>query len=385
MPLQDPQYFESRFAHFSGRHNPHPNRVTHFKGLLDLPVRIVRDPPHVVNRCHTYAPYTMMDYKSRSAWDLTQSAAIPTGLSPNGYKQWQVAAAQNRFDLNSDTESDRVSHVTQYGTSSAKLRMPVGFLNLARPRARVPNNDLITGLQYFTGLRNYSVRGRPNLGSMIEADARQAQYGNVGRMQPWSLPVERDRWKQELTYMTGTILGHLDWTTSENVDNATGQPSTALETYREPTLRAPASDRIGREPWLGSGNSSQGPFPSQRAPSLQHHSANRPWIDSTKQFSPSVNAIPMQSYELQVFNMICSILQTNDTTSVKHWLLNASEREKNLVIAMLCSALSNQQSYCGPWAPRRTTLIQPQLPAEVHSLIHGSRPSMIPVDVSLGK
>lgn len=215
MPLHDP-YFDARLPHFSGRHNPHPNRVTHFKGLLDLPVRIVRDPPlsqpqlppPVGDGYPNYvSPHMRLGQKSHSSWDLTQSATVPTGLSPNMYMQWQVALPEDRLGPNSDNESDKVSHLAQYGVGPSNLRMPVGFLNLARPRVRVPNNDLINGLQYFTGLRNYSVRGRPNLGSLIATDARHAQYGHARQMQSWPAAVERERWKQELAYMTGTILG----------------------------------------------------------------------------------------------------------------------------------------------------------------------------------
>ncbi|VDP91830.1 unnamed protein product [Echinostoma caproni] len=43
---------------------------------------------------------------------------------------------------------------------------------------------------------------------------------------------------------------------------------------------------------------------------------------------------------------------------------------------MLCSALSNQESYCGFRVPRRFPVsAQPSLSAEVHSMIHGSSPS----------
>ncbi|VDP97798.1 unnamed protein product [Trichobilharzia regenti] len=52
-----------------------------------------------------------------------------------------------------------------------------------------------------------------------------------------------------------------------------------------------------------------------------------------------------RDYEIQVFSMICSILQTNDLNAVQHWLENATDREKNLIISLVSTALSHQDAY----------------------------------------
>ncbi|CAH8484868.1 unnamed protein product [Schistosoma bovis] len=48
---------------------------------------------------------------------------------------------------------------------------------------------------------------------------------------------------------------------------------------------------------------------------------------------------------MQIFAMICSILQTNDMNAVQHWLENATDREKNLIISLVSTALSHQNMY----------------------------------------
>ncbi|CAH8474136.1 unnamed protein product [Heterobilharzia americana] len=52
-----------------------------------------------------------------------------------------------------------------------------------------------------------------------------------------------------------------------------------------------------------------------------------------------------REYEIQIFTLICSILQTNDVNAVQHWLENATDREKSLLISLISTALSHQKVY----------------------------------------
>ncbi|KAF8568426.1 hypothetical protein P879_01855 [Paragonimus westermani] len=75
-----------------------------------------------------------------------------------------------------------------------------------------------------------------------------------------------------------------------------------------------------------------------------------------------------QLYEQQVFNMICSVLQTNDNYAVQHWLTHATEREKSLVLNMLCSVLTCQNVYYGP--SQVSSIPRPPMPDGVSCVLN---------------
>lgn len=72
-----------------------------------------------------------------------------------------------------------------------------------------------------------------------------------------------------------TFPGHLDWATNENLDNVTGKVVAPLETHRESTVGAPASDRVGRDPWFEGSQNSQRSYGLRRASSFHQHSTYR--------------------------------------------------------------------------------------------------------------
>lgn len=49
--------------------------------------------------------------------------------------------------------------------------------------------------------------------------------------------------------------------------------------------------------------------------------------------------------EVEVFSMLCGILQTDDTNAVQAWLASASEREKALVLDIVRATLLNREEY----------------------------------------
>uniref|UniRef100_H3AYB9 Thymus, brain and testes associated n=1 Tax=Latimeria chalumnae TaxID=7897 RepID=H3AYB9_LATCH len=54
-------------------------------------------------------------------------------------------------------------------------------------------------------------------------------------------------------------------------------------------------------------------------------------------------APPIKDQELLVLELLCQILQTDSLSSVQQWLLSAGQREKDLVMGMIQTAMSNSQ------------------------------------------
>ncbi|CAH8444094.1 unnamed protein product [Dicrocoelium dendriticum] len=68
--------------------------------------------------------------------------------------------------------------------------------------------------------------------------------------------------------------------------------------------------------------------------------------------------------------MICTILQTTDPSSIHHWLLHSNDREKNMVIEILCSTLDGRKRYFAkPTVDHTTTTYSPNVPTSVGELI----------------
>ncbi|KAF8568427.1 hypothetical protein P879_01856 [Paragonimus westermani] len=189
-----------------GRHNPHPHRVTHFPGLLGLPVRAVNDPP-------TQPPHDKVGF---SRWKTFHSNTVPTGLSPKTFDQYKLFNASvglERSTSSTDQGQGMEKLSNYYNQDHATTRIPAGLLPLSQPRRIAPNFDTITGLQYFTGLRNFSVRQKPAvLGRLTETDCAQ-KNGRLtgacsqadGTFTPRTF-AHNSRWKSELGSVTETVL-----------------------------------------------------------------------------------------------------------------------------------------------------------------------------------
>ncbi|KAF6778082.1 hypothetical protein AHF37_02754 [Paragonimus kellicotti] len=197
-------FSDSEIPH--GRHNPHPHRVTHFPGLLGLPVRAVNDPP--ARSSH--------DKVGFSRWKTFHSNTVSTGLSPKTFDQYKLFGAStelNRSTSSTDPGQKVGKSSNCYKLGRATSRIPAGLLPLSQPRRIAPNFDTITGLQYFTGLRNFSVRQKPVVvGRLTEIDCAQKNNGFKGECNhadstftPRAFAYN-SRWKSELGNLTETVL-----------------------------------------------------------------------------------------------------------------------------------------------------------------------------------
>ncbi|TNN13015.1 Protein TBATA, partial [Schistosoma japonicum] len=193
---------------YSGRHNPHPHRVTHFTGFLGLPVRIVNDPIRIDD--NILLNQRKDDYST--SLELKKRINFPIGLSPSYYTDFLV---NNSLKLNLKVNNDLSNR--SWKSNHCLHHVPVGILPLSQTYRKIPQFDTINGLKYFTGLQNYSVRERPPLiGPLIESelsrikDAKQSgEYLNKSKYTSLfnrQFSEHRMKWQNELGYLTGSIL-----------------------------------------------------------------------------------------------------------------------------------------------------------------------------------
>lgn len=151
-----------RFGHLSQnsfftRHNPHPNRVRHLKGLLDVPICSVND---------------------------------------DGY------FANPRYSL---------QFPPNYADQSRLQRIPVNAINV---NSQLHPINTITGLQYFTGLTNYPFRERaiPRLGLVPVTEAWRDELKALtdalrdNQTEPPKQPKLQERPKTQYSETTGRLI-----------------------------------------------------------------------------------------------------------------------------------------------------------------------------------
>ncbi|KAL3876749.1 hypothetical protein ACJMK2_034545 [Sinanodonta woodiana] len=228
---------------FFTRHNPHPSRVRHIKGLLDVPICAVNDDGYFA------------------------SPRYSLQFPPNAFNN---AKLQNN-------------------------RIPVNAINVNSTRHPI---NTITGLQYFTGLNSYPFREKaiPKIGLVPVTEA----------------------WRDELKKLTDGIQYEAQ---QLNVQEKK-EPERPKTQYSETTGRIipPPSRALSR------GRSRSGSRMEQRLGNFQHI-ATEP------------------DMEAHVLAMLCQILQTEDINAVQAWLCSAGEREKQLVMDLIRTAMSSQNDY----------------------------------------
>ncbi|KAK3594384.1 hypothetical protein CHS0354_009677 [Potamilus streckersoni] len=182
--------------------------------------------------------------------------------------------------------------------NNAKLqnsRIPVNAINVNSTRHPI---NTITGLQYFTGLNSYPFREKaiPKIGLVPVTEA----------------------WRDELKKLTDGLQLEAQ---QPNVQEKK-EPERPKTQYSETTGRIipPPSRALSR------GRSRSGSRLEQRMGNFQHI-ATEP------------------DMETHVFAMLCQILQTEDINAVQAWLCSAGEREKQLVMDLIRTALSSQSDY----------------------------------------
>ncbi|KAK4473460.1 hypothetical protein MN116_002828 [Schistosoma mekongi] len=351
---------------YSGRHNPHPHRVTHFTGFLGLPVRVVNDP--ILTDDNIPLNQRKDDYNT--SLELKKRINFPIGLSPSYYTDFLV---NNSLKLNLKVNHDLSNR--SWKSNYCLHHVPVGILPLSQTYRKIPQLDTINGLKYFTGLQNYSVRERPPLiGSLIESelssikDAKQSgEYSKKSKYTSLfnrQLSEHRMKWQNELGYLTGSILNQLQIPilNDDNYDEHVYQFHTSLN--RNSAYHLPSSlekKSLFRsnyqlpETITKNHSASSELLYSRKTGRLLPPCNNNRYTRSRNQTSgcersqclkntSSVNEL-FRNYEIQIFAMICSILQTNDVSAVQHWLENATDREKNLIISLVSTALSHQSMY----------------------------------------
>ncbi|CAH8488698.1 unnamed protein product [Schistosoma rodhaini] len=352
---------------YSGRHNPHPQRVTYFNGFLGLPVRVVHDPILTDDNI----PSTQRNHNS--SLDLSKRTNFPVGLSPSYYTDYLV---NNSLKLNLKNNNNNDTLNKLWKSNYCLHHVPVGILPLSLTCRKIPRLDTINGLKYFTGLRNYSVRERPPIiGPLIESEMnylkelKQSQEYLNERQQMNMLNKElserRMKWQSELGYLTGSILSQLQipiQADNNNYDQHFDRFNNSSNRNSSYYLPSSLDEKI---PFKMNNQISETMNKNQNAPPELLYSSKTgrllpPTNDSrytrTRHQSTSCerrqslrNATSVseifRNYEMQIFAMICSILQTNDMNAVQHWLENATDREKNLIISLVSTALSHQNMY----------------------------------------
>ncbi|CAH8458810.1 unnamed protein product [Schistosoma turkestanicum] len=385
----------NHFHDYSGRHNPHPQRVTCFTGFLGLPVRVIHDP--IVTDGTVSSTQRNDSYDASS--DLRKRTNFPIGLSSSYYTDYLV---NNSSKLNFRNTIQNDSLDKSWRSNAYVHHVPVGILPLSLNRRKIPQLDTINGLKYFTGLRNYSVRARPPLlGALMESEVNHSKILRQshddltdlhhGSLLNKELSERRTKWQSELSYLAGSILSGRKLSTRllyycllfflfpaldqlqipiptdknnhdqpfdrfNNSYNRNNNYYYPLSSFMEKTSSRLNNHHQPIETMHKNQNSSGELLYSSKTGRLMPSTNDSRYIRTRNQTSSSsergqylkhatsVNEM-FRNYEMQIFAMICRILQTNDTNAVQHWLENATDREKNLIINLVSTALYHQNMY----------------------------------------
>ncbi|VDP37571.1 unnamed protein product [Schistosoma margrebowiei] len=359
----------NHFHNYSGRHNPHPQRVTYFTGFLGLPVRVVNDPILTDDN-------NLLTQRNNNNFSLNlrKHTNLPIGLSPSYYTDYII---NNSLKLN--LKNNNISNDTlnkSWKSNYCLHHVPVGILPISLTCRKIPQLDTINGLKYFTGLRNYSVRERPPIiGSLIESqlnylkELKQSEEyinekQNINLLNK-ELLERRMKWQSELGYITGSILSQLQipiqaddisydqhsdrFNNSLNRNNSFYLPSSVDEKIpfkmnNQISEKMNKNQNVSHEPLYSSKTGRLLPPTNDSRYTRTRNQSSSCERRQCLRNATSVSEI-FRNYEMQIFAMICSILQTNDMNAVQHWLENATDREKNLIISLVSTALSHQNMY----------------------------------------
>ncbi|XP_022112192.1 protein TBATA-like isoform X1 [Acanthaster planci] len=233
---------------FFARHNPHPGRVRHIKGLLDIPICSVHDEGFVVN------PRLRVRRPATGTLDQTRMS-LPAKLPVQ-------AINYHPNHINPPLQTHRIN---QIDAQKQYRRFPLSVRERADPKfGMIPLTDL---------------------------------------------------WREELRQLTEKAGLGLP---KEIKEQQEAQPKrTSVYSADTGRLIPPPSRAMSR------GFSRQ----KQRPRELFHHIA--PEVDQ----------------EALVMEMLCQILQTDSINAVQAWLCSAGQREKDLVLDMIRSAISNEEEY----------------------------------------
>ncbi|XP_059140441.1 protein TBATA-like [Physella acuta] len=228
---------------FFTRHNPHPTRVRHFKGLLDVPICSVNDDGYFAN------PRYSLQFP-------------PSSFDNTKLKSW-------------------------------KGRIPVNAINI---NSQLHPINTITGVHYFTGFNSYPFREKaiPRVGLVPVTEA----------------------WRDELAEFTKNLL--LQEEPVKQKPEEEKRPRTSVYSPDTGRLIPPPSRAMTR------GGSRRGH--QFVGGNFQHISAD-PDLENT------------------VLMMLCQILQTDDISAVQAWLCSAGQREKDLVMNLVRSAVAGREEY----------------------------------------
>ncbi|XP_019619991.1 PREDICTED: protein TBATA-like isoform X1 [Branchiostoma belcheri] len=229
----------SRSSFFS-RHNPHPVRVRHIKGLNDIPICAVHDTGFV----------------SSPRWNLSTPGTA---------------------------QRERIF----------KHHMPVNAIGINSTKFPI---NTVTGLQNFP----FKEKAIPRIGLVPVASLNNS-------------------WRDEL---------------KDIVEKAGLAPPTEQELKDRdllPKRQTKYSEETGRLI----------PPPS-RAMSRQ---ASRQGSRQGGRYNHFMHISPDPNAEVLVLEMLCQILQTDSIQAVQQWLVNATGREKDLVLDMIKSAILSEEEY----------------------------------------
>ncbi|XP_071495051.1 uncharacterized protein [Diadema antillarum] len=329
---------------FFARHNPHSKRVRHIKGLLDYPICSVHDDGYIANsRLSLRRPTTMgarddMDLLRRSWPQASPNGgrlpvhAInyhPKHINPSlGNHKLNFLDANTmypRFPLSYKERADPTFGLSLLDVPICAVHDEGYFVN---PRLRKrPATAEARGMYTFriphVNQQEYRVHVQnPTLNSsrypintltglsMFPQGFREKTHAPIFGL----IPVT-DRWRDELRAITEQAGLGLP---REIKEVQAEQPKrTSVYSAETGRLIPPPSRAMSR------GVSRQ----KQHDHELMYHIAAE------------------GSNESLVLEMLCQILQTDSISAVQAWLVSAGEREKNLVLDMIRSAISSEESY----------------------------------------
>lgn len=275
------------------RHNPHPRRVRHFKGLNDIPICSVFDEGYE----SAESPVGMEQEPPITANSLPNRSDFASGLytrhnpHPNRVKHLMGLWNAPICNVNDEGYGNSVRQALPFPPDTynqAKLR----YYGRYKPRFRsIPGNALNVNapglpIDTLTGLLKYT-------------DKRQFQMLDDIRRLPLGPPT----WREEVRAMIDAL------------GLTRGQQNDPSGQMIQPPRSPPTGDYNTR---LGS-------------------SSSRP---ITGQLPRAEETSDDEKAELVMLQLLCQLLKTSDVRSAQDWLVTAADREKALVVDMLRTSLS---------------------------------------------
>jgi hypothetical protein len=360
----------SRFGQFSrsaffARHNPHPVRVRHMRGLLDCPICHVNDDGYEFDKYVWRDMHTHRDLPGTSFppnYHMENTIA-KNHLPPSSHEHPHHHHSSTHLHQPHNSDPTTPYHMTS--------RMPVTAINLGNAHQKL-NTDTIRGLQNWTGLQNYSFKEKadPMLGIVPVTENWRQELRALTEAAMLAVEEKRRQEAEHETHETGGLKHPATWlkggpTTSESG----GWQQYSMKTGRLITPSLPRLSTHQRSltvfgEWNGNAkrpNTTNRDIIETRAAPLSRSGASRGGSRGADNgyYDPHggivhANSTPQGGYdhifhaqdpELEVFSMLCGILQTDDTHAVQAWLASASEREKALVLDIVRATMLNRDEY----------------------------------------